>query len=281
MNEDRMISHYEGLRKAIAKRELRQPRMSSDLNERFMQRMELQKAHSRRRWLGAVAASVTIIMILLGGLLVLPSGKDASEIAQLNKEHKGLDAKRVIVSHISPKTKEKDTITTVAPRREREVTEVETSISNEAKYGMEKSAEVETNASDSVELTDVQQAMEHYVSQLVLAYDATCLPLDCNSSEGKVYVFQDDAQSDILGRLKSVVAWVDTERQSARFVSSPSQMTLELNGDEAKNGVNEIWFADRQYGYVYLYHTRVQGDGWASASCYMAFLDQNSRKVSN
>lgn len=275
MNEDRKtFSHDEGLRRAVAKRELQLPRMSDDLNQRLMQRMGWQKMLGKSRWLGAVAACIAIAVVLVGGWLTIPS-------------------KRGLVSTVLPKEKQPTVTLVVAQTEKRSVSKgsvSKRSISKRSVSQRESKQEEtrhvveglpDTNVTDSMELTDVQKKMADYVAQLSQTCGATCLPLDCDSSDGKIYVFQDDEQTDMLGRLKNVVAWIDTDSPAVRLFLASNQMTLELDGINGKKGVNDIWLADRQYGYVYLYHARVKEDSWVSVSCYTAFLDQNSRKSSN
>lgn len=275
MNEDRKtFRHDEGLRRAIAKRELQLPRMSDDLNQRLMQRMGRQKTLGKRRWLGAIAAGIAVAVVLIGGWLAIPSGRDmASTVLPKEKQPAATflvaqtENRSVAKGAVSKRSVSKRSVSQEEPKQE-ETRLVVGELRN-------------TSVTDSTELTDVQKAMSDYVAQLSQTCGATCLPLDCDSSEGKVYVFQDDEQTDVLGRLKSVVAWIDTDSPAVRLFSASNQMTLELDGTKGKKGVNDIWLADRQYGYVYLYHARVREDSWVSASCYTAFLDQNSRKLSN
>ena len=280
MNEDRnTFSHDEGLRRAIAKRELQLPRMSDDLNQRLMQRMGRQKTLRKRRWLGAIAASIAIAVVLVGGWLAVPSGKDMVSTAQPKEKQPAVN---LVVAQIEKRSVSKGA---VSKRSVSKQSISKCSVSQE-ELKQEEARHVgeglpDMNVTDSTELTDVQKAMSDYVAQLSQTCGATCQPLDCDSSDGKVYVFQDDEQTDVLGRLKSVVAWIDTDSPAVRLFSASNQMTLELDGTKGKKGVNDIWLADRQYGYVYLYHARVKEDSWVSASCYTAFLDQNARKSSN
>lgn len=282
MNENRKInSHDEGLRRAIARRELQLPHMPDDLNQRLMQRMGQRKAIARKRWLATVAASVAVVAfvaVLIGGWLEPPAKQDVKVVAQEGRQYETEATNKVIVKQKAA--------TSVVRQAEKQTSPQENSIKAESKFSEEKITSVReeqkgTSISDSVRLTEDQKVMDEYVAQVSRICGATCLPLDCGGSDGKVFVFQDDEQMDVLGKLKNVVAWIDTDSPAVRLFSSFDQMTLELDGDKDAKGVNEIWFADRQYGYVYLYHARVRKDSWTSASCYTDFLDQNSRKLSN
>lgn len=270
MNEDkRNISYDEGLRRAIARRELQLPHMSGALNERLMQRMNPPKARNRRLWIGAVAACVVIVVAIAAVWLVRPSRQGDNIVAEEYKKCKN----SVSAPMIQPKPSKQVTTFAVAQAKTNTVSRRE-GIKETVRRETEELTD--TNASDSVELTDVQKAMADYVAQLSKTCGAACLPRDCDNSGGMIYVFPDDEQTDVFGRLKSVVAWVDTDSPSVRLFSASNQMTLELDGDNVQKGVKELWLADRRNGYVYLYHAQVNRDAWAAASCYTAFLDGKS-----
>lgn len=274
MNEDkRNISYDEGLRRAIARRELQLPHMSGALNERLMQRMNPPQARNRRLWIGAVAASVVIVVAIATVWLVRPSHQGDNIVAAEYKKCKNSAS----VPMAEPKP-DKPVATLALPQAKKTVSQRERT-KETVRSEMEEL--IDTNASDSVELTEVQKAMAGYVVQLSKTCGATCLPRDCDNSGGMIYVFPDDEQTDVFGRLKSVVAWVDTDSPSVRLFSAFDQMTLELDGDNAHKGVNELWLADRRNGYVYLYHAQVKKDAWAAASCYIAFLDGKSYEQNN
>lgn len=275
MNEDKKTFHQdEGLRRAIAKRELQLPHMPGDLNERLMQRMNPPKARNRRLWIGAVAASVVIVVAIAAVWLVRPSQQGDKVVAEEYKKCKN----SVSAPVIQPKPSKPVATLAVAQAKKKAVSRRE-----RTKEMVRRETEelTDTHASDSVELTDVQKAMAGYVAQLSKTCGATSLPRDCDNSGGTIYVFPDDEQTDVFGRLKSVVAWVDTDSPSVRLFSASDQMTLELDGDNAQKGVNELWLADRRNGYVYLYHAQVKKDAWAAAACYTAFLDGKSSEQYN
>lgn len=273
-----MISYDDGLRRALARRELQLPHMSGDLNQRLMQRMEQPKTIGRKRWIGAIAASVAIAVVLIAGWLSLPSKQDAKVIALENKDI--MESPKAPVKAAVDQSKQSlQAVTLPVAQTDKQLSSLRKMAKEAVKRVGEES--VEEMPSDTVELTDVQKSMTDYVAQLSQIYGATCLPLDCNDSDSKVYVFQDDEHTDVLGMLKRVVAWIDTDSPSVRLFSASNQMTLELEGNKDEKGVNEVWFADRQYGYVYLYHARAKNNSWTSASCYTAFLARNSYKLSN
>lgn len=297
MNEifdDNMLNKAEGLRKALAKREGRLPKLSPDVNARLMSQMNQAKPTRpsvRLFWRWSVAASIAILVLSVAVWSYFQNDKPAtsSMISADMKPHKQavLNEKshaesEVILPEISerifPQVQTKETV-----KMETQENEVE---KNEEEINKEERIEEDRDAADgkAMELTADQKNMANYIAGLTQTCQADSMPIDCgNIDRSMVYVFPekyvlpDKKEVDVLEKLNMVVLWLDADKPSVRMAFSSGQMTLELDGDNKANSVNEIWLADKRDGLVYLYHTqsRIEEQNWASTSCYMNFLAEN------
>ena len=161
MNENRKInSHDEGLRRAIARRELQLPHMPDDLNQRLMQRMGQRKAIAKKRWLATVAASVAVVAfvaVLIGGWLELPSKQNVNVVAQEGRQYETKATNKVIAKQKAA--------TSVVRQAEKQTSPQENSIKAESKFSKEKITSVReeqkgASISDSVRLTEAQKVMD-------------------------------------------------------------------------------------------------------------------------
>lgn len=295
--DDKMLRHADGLRKTLARREGRLPKLSPDVNARLLSQMNLKdqakpkKAVVRLRWGWSVAASVAILVLL--ATVWTPTMNVETHKQAVLKETSLPNLKETPLPRTDVVTS-KGNETLLLPIPANEAGKVENSINeiekneieeNEIEEKVEEENAVVKNIvaenvveSNSVELTADQRRMTHYVAQLVNTYKGDSLPVDCgNIDRSMVYVFSDSKQLDVLGRLTMVVAWFDADNPSVRMAFSSNQMTLELEGDNKANSVNDIWLADKRDGLVYLYHaqSRQEKQSWSSASCYMDFLAEN------
>lgn len=290
MNND-MLRRDEGLRRALARREGRMPKMSADLNERLMERMEKKVSAPtvssdglKRRWMWGVAASIAMVVVLaVAGMLVPSSSPSLSRDSSLIKDdsmHRVNEvagaAEKLLASNevtVKVQTEQADTLLGRAVKTVMKMLEPK---KTSKKVEAEDVVTAE-NTGDTLELTSDQRKMASYVAQLAQMYHAQSMPLDCqDNGKGKIYIFQEDKETDILALLNRVVVWLDTDNPSVRMSYTASQMTLELDGDSRRKEANEVWLADRRDGRIYLYHSQSAGDEWASAGCYMDFLAVNT-----
>lgn len=290
--DDKMLRHADGLRKTLARREGRLPKLTPDVNARLLSQMNQKDqakpkaAVVRLRWRWSVAASVAILLLL--ATVWTPTVNVETHKQAVLKKTSLPNLKETPLLRTDVVTS-KGNETLLLPIPVNEAGKVENSINeieeNEIEEKVEEENAVVKNIvaenvveSNSVELTTDQKRMTHYVAQLVKTCKGDSLPVDCgNIDRSMVYVFSDSKKLDVLGRLTVVVAWFDADNPSVRMAFSSNQMTLELEGDNKANSVNDIWLADKRDGLVYLYHaqSRQEKQSWSSASCYMDFLAEN------
>lgn len=66
---------------------------------------------------------------------------------------------------------------------------------------------------EPVELTANQRNVTNYIARLTQICQVDSLPVDCGRVDrGMVYVFPDNEEYDIMGRLSMVALWVDTDK---------------------------------------------------------------------
>lgn len=278
MNEiydDKMFLQADGLRKALAKREGRLPKLSPDVNAHLMNQMNhaRQKSQSvRLRWIWSVAVSVVILILSVAvwtlkqsdGLMTSANQESRQQSIWKEEHHRkvcGIAYNEREQIHPQVKQKVEEKVAISKNTKEKDATG-EDSIASEK----------------PVELTADQMKMTNYIAQLTQLCQADTLFVDCGNIDGNmVYVFPDSKECDIFGRLSMVVLWLDVDKPSVKMAFSSNQMTLELEGENKTNSVNDIWLADKRNGLVCLYHaqSRKEEQNWLSASCYMNFLAGN------
>lgn len=278
MNEifdDKMLERADGLRKALERHEERLPKLSIDINERLMNQMSQAKPKTqsaRLWWIWGVAASIAILMLTVAVWTLQQSDELLASVDVENRKQ--------FVSGKSHHPKKE----ALAPKE---------SVCVLPRVGVKKDAEKITSKEEwkrnakeeniiseqAIELTDEQKKMTHYIAQLTQICQADSLPIACGNVDGNmVYVFPDNEEYDVMGRLSMVALWLDADKPNVKLVFSSDQMTLELMGEHKANSVNDIWLADKRDGLVCLYHaqSRQEEQNWSSASCYMDFLAVNN-----
>lgn len=270
--DDKMLKRADGLRKALARREGQLPKLSPDINVRLMKQMSLTKQKSqtvRLRWIWSVAASVVIFILSVAVWTSWQSDRLMTSANQKSRQQSVLkDGHHCNVCEITHKEREQ-----IHPLVKKKVDE---KVVVPKKIKEKKTAAEESMASEEiVELTADQMKMTNYIAQLTQLCQVDTLFVDCGNMDGNmVYVFPDNKECDIFGRLSMVALWLDPDKPNVKLAFSSEQMTLELKGEQKPNSVNDIWLADKRDGLVCLYHTqsRQEEQNWSSAFCYMNFL---------
>ena len=276
MNEkfdDKIFKRADGLRKALARHEERLPKLSPDVNARLVNQMNREKPKMqsvRLRLIWAAAASVAILILSVVWSFKQSDGMQTS----VNMESRKLT---VLNKTDHPKVEK---ITREENERillQGELGDKENVVSPKKELARIVEEE-EIRSKEPVELTADQKNVTNYIARLTQMCQVDSLPVDCGRvGGGMVYVFPNNEECDIMGRLSMVALWVDTDKPNVNMAFSSDQMTLELKGKQKANSVNDIWLADKRDGMVCLYHaqSRQEEQNWLSASCYMNFLAES------
>jgi hypothetical protein len=93
-------------------------------------------------------------------------------------------------------------------------------------------------------------------------------PVDSNT-ERSLYIFPDNEQVDLFGRLLQVACWYDNKTPGYQFYFSHLQFIFEL--DDEKEGLKYLWTAERTDNGILLYSMHSPVGTPASTACYQEF----------
>lgn len=259
------------LRRAIARREARLPKMPDTLNSMVMERVP--KPCRRRRMLRLVcgaAASVAIIAMLgVKWASTPPDNHHATATMPTAAEPKPT----ILATSATPTAP-------AAPATHGQVCKRTKAYTQPAKP--QQSGCGNTSATETDTMATYQKQVADYIAMLAQTYHAEALPIDCRTGgSNTVYIFGDDDESDVFQKLCMIALWIDTDRPGVRMAFDQGQMTLELNDSSRQGGTDQLWLADRRNGHIYLYRSQSDTDAWRQSACYTAFVGQEGRKTEN
>lgn len=274
-----------GLRKAIARREGRHPKMPSDLNQLVLEKVESRSKRPHRQWMLRIAACA-LLLIALAAMWKFSQKKPSDKplTASVDK------SKPTSLQHsVKPENESKETqdITHKKISSKKLVSTASHQIDRQESISAEETQEDEDVAptaspNDTLLNSETSRLMANYIAQLAKMAHTQELPLDCsNLGKSAIYVFPDDKETDIYTRLNMIATWCDFNDSTLRMRSTAQQMVIEIARSQNVEGVKELWMAKRRYGNIYLYHTRSIGNEIPMMACYQDFLNKNARKRNN
>lgn len=126
-----------------------------------------------------------------------------------------------------------------------------------------------------------------FIEDLAKIYNADSLDFDCSESKNThsleiVYVFADNKEHDVIGKLLQVACWYDNSQPGYRLSLTNNQFIFELE-DKRKN-MHFLWMAERVRGNILLHCSHAAGNFPAISTCYREFrneLENNPFMINN
>lgn len=116
-----------------------------------------------------------------------------------------------------------------------------------------------------------------FIEELAKVYQADSLRLDCptaieNNSLESVYLFADNKEQDIIGRLVQVACWYSHKHPGYHLILNEKQLIFQLE-DNQKN-IHYQWIAERVRGHILLHCSHATGNSQTISACYREFRNE-------
>ena len=293
------------LREAIARREQRCPQMPKGLNDRLMERVSRkpQNKHRYLPWIAVAAACLVGTFVIIRSLQntgnsVVPN--EPSLMAQMAQPQKGDVKKESGELADSVAEKERMLAKNTTPPVKKEVkllAQKENSSSSESKETQEVASSIVSHEEARGDETlldnapeqhvvyasrDVQEdttyqsprLMDEFIAKLAAYHQIDPIEMECftpadSSTESSLYIFPDNEQVDLFGRLLQVACWYDNKTPGYQFYFSHLQFIFEL--DDEKEGLKYQWTAERTDNGILLYSAHSPIRTSVSTACYQEF----------
>lgn len=293
------------LREAIARREQHCPQMPIGLNDRLMERVSRkpQNKHRYLPWIAVTAACFVGTFVIIrslqnNGNSAVPD--ELSLMAQIEQPMKESVKKEPDEQTDSVEDQEHILAKNTMPAEKKEVkplSKKENSSNSESKetqeitpstISHEEVRENETHLENALgqhvvyasqetqEDTTYQppRLMDEFIAKLAAYHQIDPIEMECfapvdSNTERSLYIFPDNEQVDLFGRLLQVACWYDNKTPGYQFYFSHLQFIFEL--DDEKEGLKYLWTAERTDNGILLYSMHSPVGTPASTACYQEF----------
>lgn len=116
-----------------------------------------------------------------------------------------------------------------------------------------------------------------FIKELARVYRADSLHLDCpTSTEGNslesVYLFADNEEQDIIGRLMQVACWYSNRQPGYHLSLNDKQFIFQL--EDSRENIHYQWMAERVRGRILLHCSHTTANSSAFSVCYREFRNE-------
>lgn len=116
-----------------------------------------------------------------------------------------------------------------------------------------------------------------FIKELAKVYRADSLHLDCQTStEGNslesVYLFADNEEQDIIGRLMQVACWYNNKQPGYHLSLNDKQFIFQL--EDSRENIHYQWMAERVRGRILLHCSHTTANSSAFSVCYREFRNE-------
>lgn len=116
-----------------------------------------------------------------------------------------------------------------------------------------------------------------FIKELAKVYSADSIRLDCPTPKGKdeleiAYLFADNEEQDIIGRLLQVACWYSNRHPGYQMNLNDKQFFFQLK-DSQKN-IHYQWMAERVRGHILLHCSHTTANSSVFSTCYREFRNE-------
>ena len=116
-----------------------------------------------------------------------------------------------------------------------------------------------------------------FIKELAKVYSADSIRLDCPTPKGKdeleiAYLFADNEEQDIIGRLLQVACWYSNRHPGYQMSLNDKQFFFQLK-DSQKN-IHYQWMAERVRGHILLHCSHTTANSSVFSTCYREFRNE-------
>lgn len=126
-----------------------------------------------------------------------------------------------------------------------------------------------------------------FIKELAKVYSADSIRLDCETPKGKdeleiAYLFADDEEQDIIGRLLQVACWYSNRHPGYHLSLNDKQFFFQLK--DSRKDIHYQWMAERVRGHILLHCSHTTANSSAFSACYREFrgdIEDNPYIINN
>lgn len=116
-----------------------------------------------------------------------------------------------------------------------------------------------------------------FIKELAKVYSADSLQLDCpapteNASQESVYLFADNEEQDIIGRLLQVACWYSNRHPGYHLSLNDKQFIFQL--EDSRKNIHYQWMAERIKGRILLHCSYTAAHSSSFSVCYREFRNE-------
>ena len=274
------------LRKALNRREARRtkPEVPADFCDSIMQEIAPKKSRPVIwRWVAAAACLAVIVGI---GMKMLPTESQTQPEKEIIA--KAEEPATVIPVNSDKESGDKSQETEVVKQESGDRSQETEVRSQETEVGIQE-AEVERQFSDpnlhyaaiktTVDSTyQAPSRMNEFIAKMADYHEVEAVPLDCTGGSDSIavstaYVFEDNQELDLFGRLLQAACWYDSKTPGYLLNFSQQQFFFTLK--DLHKHEKYLWIAERIVGgriLLFSTHSPIEAD--MSSACYQNYREQ-------
>ena len=116
-----------------------------------------------------------------------------------------------------------------------------------------------------------------FIKELAKVYSADSLHLDCptsteNAPQESVYLFADNEEQDIIGRLVQVACWYSNRHPGYHLSLNDKQFIFQL--EDSRKNIHYQWMAERVRGRILLHCSYTTTNSSVFSACYREFRNE-------
>ncbi len=116
-----------------------------------------------------------------------------------------------------------------------------------------------------------------FIKELAKVYSADSIRLDCETPKGEgelevAYLFADNEEQDIIGRLLQVACWYSNRHPGYHLSLNDKQFFFQL--EDSWENIHYQWMAERVKGRILLHCSHTAAHSSVFSTCYREFRDE-------
>ena len=293
VNEEYMNKQYKDtdLREALRRKYADTPQLPADFMSNMEQQMNTPRIRPVRRWWW-VAAAACVLLIIGIGITMMPTGETMPTASNVVAKVESPQASVVVATSKEPKKEGTSSQKTVNKKtgKKQPAKKQKKQLHDSGKQ--QKTVPVSPTVSPaytdhlhyaSAELTkdtlpyQDPARVDEFIAKMAAYNHVKQGELQCTQPAGSnvvssVYVFPDNKEIDVFGRLLQVACWYSDETPGYLLSFSHQQFFFELK--DMRQQLQYRWIAERVNGKILLYGTHAPLGTKESPACYQEYRDE-------
>ena len=293
VNEEYMNKQYKDtdLREALRRKYADTPQLPADFMSNMEQQMNTPRIRPVRRWWW-VAAAACVLLIIGIGITMMPTGETMPTASNVVTKVESPQASVVVATSKEPKKERTSSQKTVNKKtgKKQPAKKQKKQLHDSGKQ--QKTVPVSPTVSPaytdhlhyaSAELTkdtlpyQDPARVDEFIAKMAAYNHVKQGELQCTQPAGSnvvssVYVFPDNKEIDVFGRLLQVACWYSDETPGYLLSFSHQQFFFELK--DMRQQLQYRWIAERVNGKILLYGTHAPLGTKESPACYQEYRDE-------